>query len=190
MTGRPSTPTRIRFPKAGSRPRPRRRQRGGIKPWVSMCSTGTTPAPRATLPERSWSLRCRSSATPARRATGMRRSERAPRVRRRRSPEQPDGSVNAELEHDFVDVTPVPVFAGLHRANDWVPGRVEVRSGVSVRAVVAAPDHTAFGTAPQVHPLGAEGDAGRTPRDARSVLAMVDRVQVRAGFGHGGPPRN
>ena len=64
-----------------------------------------------------------------------------------------------DLEHDFVDIAPEPVLAGLVRLDDGVAGVVRVFGGVPVRAVVAAADVPTDCAATQMHPLAAAGHA-------------------------------
>jgi hypothetical protein len=45
-----------------------------------------------------------------------------------------------EVEFDFVDVAPTPIFAGLDGSHDWVFGCVEMFCGVFVFRGIAASD--------------------------------------------------
>jgi hypothetical protein len=55
--------------------------------------------------------------------------------------------LSLEIEFDFIDVAPAPLFAGFDGAHDWMPGLVEMFGGVFIFRGVAA----AYVSADQTH---------------------------------------
>jgi hypothetical protein len=53
------------------------------------------------------------------------------------------GGAIAEVEHDFVDVTPAPAFGRVIAFDDWMTRLVKMLGGVAVRRIVATADMTA-----------------------------------------------
>jgi hypothetical protein len=88
------------------------------------------------------------------------------------------------LEHEFVDVTPHPVFAGFLGADYGMFGGVEVFCGVLVLRGVAAADVAAGQTQAQMHPNVAHFE---TLFAAFGLwLNALDLIEVRTSIGHAG----
>jgi len=65
----------------------------------------------------------------------------------------------AQIEEDLVHIAPSPALGRIIALDDRMAGGVEMRGGVAVRRLVAAPHVTAGAAEPQVHPGGADGEA-------------------------------
>jgi hypothetical protein len=89
---------------------------------------------------------------------------------------------NSGLKQKFVHVAPQPVFAGLDRLDDGVPGGVKMLSGVLVFRRIATADMAAFETEAQMDPGIAHLEALFATLGVR--LGVFRLLQVNAGGTH------
>ena len=89
----------------------------------------------------------------------------------------------AQLQNEFVDVTPAPVLTRLERADDRMVRGVIVLAGVSILRIVAAAYVTAGPAQAQMHPLITERQALLAA--IRLGLGRLDGAQVLAACAHG-----
>ena len=94
-------------------------------------------------------------------------------------------STRREIQFEFIDVTPAPIFSGLDRSHDGMRGRMEVFRGVFIFGRIATTDMPAAQAQAKVHPPIARFQTLFTTSGAR--FDILDLIEMRA-VSHGFPP--
>ena len=94
-------------------------------------------------------------------------------------------SVGGEIQFEFIDVTPAPIFSGLDRSHDGMCGRMEVFRGVFIFGRIATTDMPAAQAQAKVHPPIPHFQTLFTTSGAR--FHILDLIEVDT-VTHGLPP--
>ena len=94
-------------------------------------------------------------------------------------------STRGEIQFEFIDVTPAPIFSGLDRSHDGMCGRMEVFRGVFIFGRIATTDMPAAQAQAKVHPPIPHFQTLFTTSAAR--FDILDLIEMGAGS-HCFPP--
>ena len=94
-------------------------------------------------------------------------------------------STRGEIQFEFIDVTPAPIFSGLDRSHDGMGGRMEVFRGVFIFGRIATTDMPAAQAQAKVHPPIPHFQTLFTTSGAR--FHILDLIEVDT-VTHGLPP--
>jgi hypothetical protein len=83
-----------------------------------------------------------------------------------------------EIELEFIDVTPTPVFTRLERPHDGVMRSVKMLRRMFIRRRIATAYMSTDKTKPQMHPAGAHFETLLAPFGVR--MYVVDLIEMRA----------
>src|SRR5881396_943265 len=92
-------------------------------------------------------------------------------------------STRREIQFEFIDVTPAPIFSGLDRSHDGMRGRMEVFRGVFIFGRIATTDVPAAQAQAKVHPPIPHFQTLFTTSGARfDILDLIEMGAVSHGF--------
>jgi len=86
------------------------------------------------------------------------------------------------IEHQFIYITPAPLFARLKRLDDWMGSLTKMLRSMTVRRGIAAPNMTACHAESQVDPLTTDAQTVLTAARARYHVPYL--IKMCAFHGH------